>query len=240
MEEVTSTNTNLSVTGPKHVALGTIKIFVYDSNGSKVTATALLDEGSDTTLIRSDLAKRLNIAGENCSLHLQGVTGVKSKLESQKVELQIQTVNGIATLNGSTVPKVCEAVPVINWKQLKTRWPYLSKLPIKESGGKIDILLGLNHADLMLAKDQRSGDVGEPCAIKTALGWIVRGVIFNKYSNSVGRVNLTVQDNVELENIFKNFIKTENFGTENSDVSKLPPDDQRALDIVKQGTRKLL
>ena len=49
---------------------------------------------------------------------------------------------------------------------MKKQWIHLKDLPLRATGGKVDILLGVDHADLMLQSEHRLGDQGEPVAIK--------------------------------------------------------------------------
>ena len=39
----------------------------------------------------------------------------------------------------------------------------------------VTLLIGTDHADLLLHKDIRQGQNGEPTAVKTTLGWVLMG-----------------------------------------------------------------
>ena len=45
--------------------------------------------------------------------------------------------------------------------------------PVKDSD--VTLLIGTDHADLLLHKDIRQGQYGEPTAVKTTLGWVLMG-----------------------------------------------------------------
>ena len=97
----------------------------------------------------------------------------------------------------------------------KNRWVHLAGLPLTESGGRGDILLGLDHANLMLAKQYREGrNPEEPSGIKTRLEWVVRGVMSPRKNTCHGRVNFLQRDKPWLDHLFKTFMTTEGFGTE--------------------------
>ena len=46
----------------------------------------------------------------------------------------------------------------------------------RRHGVRVDILLGVDHADFMLATEYPVGGQSEPCAVKISLGWVVRSV----------------------------------------------------------------
>ena len=50
-------------------------------------------------------------------------------------------------------------------------------MPARKSGGKIDVLLGLDHSHLIAVLESRVGRDDEPFASRTRLGWIVRGLL---------------------------------------------------------------
>lgn len=46
-------------------------------------------------------------------------------------------------------------------------------LPLGEAGGGVDVLIGIDHADLLAVSESKFGAEKEPIASKTAFGWIV-------------------------------------------------------------------
>ena len=52
-------------------------------------------------------------------------------------------------ISGSTLPTVTSPVPIVDWARSKLRWPYLTDLLMSMLGGRVDILLGQDIADLM-------------------------------------------------------------------------------------------
>ena len=75
--------------------------------------------------------------------------------------------------------------------------------------------------------------------MKTKLEWVVRGIM-GKCDTRRARINTLHQrgENVNLEELFRQFYNSENFGTENSKPI-LAPEDQQALEVVSKGTRAL-
>lgn len=201
---------NSACTSPTQVALGVIRETFCGPNGRKATINILLDEGSDTTLVRDGLLRKLGVNGETKPLKIRGVTGVESRHQSKRVQLQLEGEEGRRfNINVSSLPKVCEGVPVIGWSKLQIKWAHLDDLPLSETGGRIDILLGLDHASLLIPTDYRIGEANEPCAWKTILGWVVRGPIGDGGSMPA-RVHLLFgQPDFNLDVEFKRFCETE-------------------------------
>lgn len=81
------------------------------------------------------------------------------------------------TVKGSSIPVVAKPIPFIDWRHLKRKWTHLSDLPLKQTGGQVDILLGSDYAHLLAVTECRLGKEFEPVASKTQLGWMVNGVI---------------------------------------------------------------
>jgi hypothetical protein len=93
--------------------------------------------------------------------------------------------------------------PVTDWSKEKSHWPHLEDLPLGETGGKVDVLVGLDHAHLLAVQESRVGEEMEPIASKTKLGWIVRGVVD-------GRVNLASARSCKISG----FISLDNLSSE--------------------------
>ena len=116
----------------------------------------MLDEGSDTTIIRQKIVNELNLPGTGQNLKLVGVTGVNHNIDSKLVRFQLMDSKGeLVTVEASSVPEVCDLLPTTNWNETKSQWKHLEDLPLMETVGKVDIRLGADHADLMLQFQHR-------------------------------------------------------------------------------------
>ncbi|XP_045022777.1 uncharacterized protein LOC116935689 [Daphnia magna] len=228
------------------VALGVIRTEAYAMDGTVIPVSVMIDEGSDTTLFREDFLRRLKIIGKKQKLDLVGVTGAE-RYDSQRADVRFRLPDGEETIiAGLTIPQVARPTPIVNWDELKQRWPHLADVPVMKSGGKIDVLLALDHSHLIAVLESRVGGDDEPFASRTRLGWIVRGLLGGDIGPMTARsYHLTatsreegpaVQDSLDAE--FRAFCETENFGTEfrGEGVSE---SEQKAEKIVNEGLRKL-
>ena len=230
----------------RRVALGVIQLDALNKDGVLVPVNVMLDEGSDSTLVREGFVRRLGLQGVDQVLAVDGTGGVRTHVStSHRVVLKLQTSSGERIeICGSTMPMVTKPVPLTDWAKLQARWKHLAGLPLRVSGGQVDILLGLDHAQLSAVIETRIGEENEPVAIRTRLGWIVRGVVGVDVKPTTARVYsafTTIEDGESRSNLadaMRRFYETESFGTEHQ-ADCLSPDDRRALMLLDAGTKKL-
>lgn len=224
------------------VALGVIQVNAVAENGKTVSINILIDEGSDSTLIREDLARKLDLNGSEQILKIDGVGDSSRSYSSKRVKLSLKLDDGeIVAIEGSTLPQVTKPMPVTDWTTLRARWSHLADLPLKRSGGKVDVLLGLDYAYLMAVLESRVGSAGEPIASKTRLGWIVRGIIGFDSRPSAATVHLahsTTDFGPELIAEMRRFCDTESFGTE-YEKEAMSQSDRAAVEMLERGLKKL-
>lgn len=227
--------------GFRSMTLGMLRLKVQNHDRSWRMANVFIDEGSDTTLMRSAFAVALNIQGHSQVLTVDGAGGLVTRHRSKRVQFQILTPDGdVVMLEGSTMKLVASPTPITDWSQQKLQWPHLRDLPVGEVGGKVDILIGTDYLHLLAAQETREGTECEPIASKTRLGWIVRGVT-NKSQHVTAIRSFTISGHTPLDNLsaeIRWFCDTEDFGTEYS-KGCISSDDQRALTITKEKTRRL-
>ena len=83
------------------------------------------------------------------------------------------TGNVITRINACTVDTVMDDMPVIKWNKYNDRRPHLRNIdfPILATRPFVDMLLGLDCADLIYAIQEVRGKPREPIARLTPLGW---------------------------------------------------------------------
>jgi hypothetical protein len=149
-------------------------------NGKKSVATwAFLDEGSGLTLMSQSVAKKLELPEKPKDLTLAWSDGTTRNLKSGLVEIKLQGVSEPTQYdlwNVHTVPHLDLPTPSLNLEDLKVRYAHLNDVRIPEiEAKKPEILIGLEHAKLMVPQQVREGLWNEPVATKTRIGWAVYG-----------------------------------------------------------------
>jgi hypothetical protein len=200
----------------------------------------LIDEGSDTTLFREDLLQRLKITGKGTTLDLVGVTGAESYKSQEAPVRFLLPDREEAIIKGKAIPHLSRLTPVIDWSKLKNRWPHLDEVPVQESGGKIDVLVGLGHSNLLAVLESGVGGEREPFASRTRLGWVVRDLLGSDIgpmtTAHINHISATSESLLDEE--FQKICTAENFGTELKGDS-LSESDRIAEKIVDEGPKKL-
>jgi hypothetical protein len=223
------------------IAFGVIQLEALSASGEVVPVTVMVDPGSNSTLFREGLARSLKLRARSQTLRIDGVAGAISTLQSEHLEIRIKTAFGeFVTLKGSTLPVVTRPVPFFKWESLRERWRHLDDLPeLRPAGGRIDVLIGLDHSTLITPTESRMGSEVEPVAEKTRLGWIVKDVI----NESGGRARVhqalaSTDIGVQLQDQMRRFCDTESFGTEHH-AECISPANKEAIELLERYTIKL-
>ena len=239
--ETTFSNSALEGNSFKRVGLGIIKVWTQNTFGKKLRINVLVDEGSDTTLIRTDVLANLGIVGKRKPMILVGVGGIKREIPSIEAHLDLQTTDGkFVQIKARSLQEVSGNLPRVNWARLKRNYKHLEDLPLFEGGGRVDLLIGADNIFLINPSETREGGRNDPCAIKTKLGWVVRGPVEDLLYTNVANVNLTFgQADLDLNKLFERFCNTENFGSEHENATNLNQNEKLAMEIVEKGIVQL-
>ena len=140
---------------------------------------AVLDPGSDSTLIKRDLADHLQFVGEAYQLNLSTV-GNDVKIQrlkrvsyclSSKDYSEPVMVNGAWVIGKLNIPSV-----KLPKRAAIEQWSHLSYIDLPDvDGSKVMLLVGSAMAHLLIHLEVRQRRVDEPIAIKTPLGWTLFG-----------------------------------------------------------------
>ena len=233
-------NSAMTKTQRPGVALGMIKVSVIGAGGRHVQGNLLFDDGSDTTLVSDSFAKRAGLRGKKMVLNITGVGGKENRSSSSQVTLKVETPDGDADsvkITAWTLSKLCQPVNTIPWPSIKDKWQHLKDLDLKEIGGEVDILLGLDHAHLLVPLEVKVGEPREPVAKKTPFGWMAVGPIGTS-QKSARAYHLT--GNVKtLDAAFQRFWDSESFGTKLTESPTYTKEEERALNTLREGIKKL-
>ena len=99
--------------------------------------------------------------------------------ETQPVNIELESLNGSISrkVTAYTANRVTGNMAIFDWKKCKKRWPYLREIDFPRSTKRqiVDVLIGLDCADLHCAIEEVRGKPGEPIARLTPLGWTCIG-----------------------------------------------------------------
>ena len=180
------------------------KVKIQNSSGELVEILAMLNTGSNTSLLSKATAKKLGLTGPKTHLTMNLAGGSKRPEISEiigvtlvsPVEKQIKK-----PLLFHTVEKPCSSAKTMSKNSLE-KYSHL-KPPSGDlhlSGGSVDLLLGTDFADGFVDIHVITGEPGEPVAKRNCFGWYVLGQITpNEQSiQSIDVGTISVKENLDL------------------------------------------
>ena len=165
----------------EHISIKTITCDLVTGLRRKRVVVAI-DSGANNTNIDERLAREVGVpvikSGLQREMHM--VTRAE-RLVSSLVIFQLCPLGSEYgpnfTIGAFTVPDLIEGTPVPDWKYASEVYPYLKaaepRTPLPDD--RVSILLGTDYSHLMVGTETIRGEMGQPIAEKTALGWAFQG-----------------------------------------------------------------
>jgi len=195
------------------------------TNGDKVVRTnALLDSGSDSTLLRADIAAKLNLKASPIDVEFNNAISTNpSSIKSQLVNFNISSnFNPELCLisNAWVIPHLNVNRKTYHIPTLKYTYPHLKEVDLpKLENSDVIVLIGTDCSKLLINRETISSNRDdEPLAIKTPLGWVLMGGKIK--SNSISSNFIMTKSDCNDFNIEK-FWSIENYGTLSKNDPKL-------------------
>ena len=203
----------------------------------EVHTNALLDTGSDTTLIRKDIADKLKLNGIRRTMNISNAVTNTRKISSQVVNVIITSqtnkydcfnIDDARVMNKLNIPnnKIDEVVI--------SKYEHLHDISLpKPNKSNITVLIGSDHPELLLHQEFKKAKPGDPVAVKTKLGWMLMGG--KRQLGNRSQCNYLSEDNISES--LERFWQIDTYGTLskfNPDI--LPPEQKRALHILESTT----
>lgn len=170
------------------VALRSIPVYLVGKDGCKRKVNAFLDDGSDSTYIRTDIARALGLDIEESPLTISTITNRNTEISSGLVCLTVESLDGTIRrkIGARTLPKLCEDLPIVDWRRKRKKWAHLRDINFPRVPGysTVDILIGSDHPELTLSCEEKVGKQGDPVARLTPLGWTCVGSLSESKAQS--------------------------------------------------------
>ena len=217
------------------VALRIVPITVKNGKLRK-TINALLDDASTKTYINGDVAAALNIRGEMKKVTVKVLNNTIETFDTMPVQFDAESVDGNfkMKINASTMNKVTGNMEAVNWKEHANKWDHLKDIEFPDLGKrpKVDMLIGMDHADVHFSFKDVKGKPGEPIARLTPLGWTCIGSPDDAKKHMEKSRSFFIQDeDISADKILKNFWEIENMET--VDPNYMSKEDRCTLQTVK-------
>jgi len=209
---------------PSAVLLQIVSVAVATSSGVKVKTFALLDSGSQTSLILEKFADAIGLDGKDSPLQLGTINSSGEPIRSRKVSFHVGAVEGPETGFQITVEEAW-TIPQLN-------------LPPQD----VTILLGANVWEAILQHDVRKGRPGQPVAILTAFGWTLAGSVKSIVKPErlhAMHVHQVLNGEESFSKQVEDWWRTESFGTKYEDVTPRSLEDKRALETLERTVKQV-
>ena len=210
---------------------------------------AILDDASNETFLNEEVAGALGLKESYQTVKVHVLNKSVETFQTVPLKGVIESVNGQFTkeIEVKTCPRnVSGKYQVENWNSNKGKWRHLAQCdfasPAKD--GLVDLLIGVDNADLHHSFVDVRGKAGEPVAHLGPLGWTCIGppdgraetgtrthTIRTLFTKDVGPVSVA-GGCCDLDGTLKRFWEIESYGTELNDRVVCTEEERLALDKV--------
>lgn len=208
---------------------------VLSHNGRQITTYALMDTGSCKTFMRTDLARKLGLAGKRDTMIVAWTDTKRHPIVTERVQVSLRGEGGSAhQIEVQTMDDL--ALPLYTLTGATIAAEGFADLPL-QCAGKIvpQLLLGLDQAKLIVSKEMRLGKNRQLVAARTQLGWVVMGV---RGQSEETRCLFVKHDEDELHQLVEQLIEADQFPMVEAQVTRrLSDEDERAMQLMEQRTQ---
>jgi len=175
------------------VLLATARITVTDRWGTLHSVRALIDQGSEVSIVTEALAQRLRLSRKQASVAVFGVGEKRTATARGQITLRISTQGGTYIMSTSAIVLPRFTVYTGPTNGASKEWPHLKDLELADprysSTDEIEVLLGADVYATVIEPGISKGSAWEPVAQRTALGWIVSGPVSATSSHTIARMH---------------------------------------------------
>lgn len=163
------------------ILLQVVPVRVVGDNGLAVTTYAMLDSGSEITLVDPSRFSSMGLSGRRDSLVFSTVSNHNEPQEGERVDFVVESLidkqpqqlqlTGVWSGKDLNIPLRHQGIATD-----KARWPHLQDVPFPEvERQKISLIVGTNVPEVFIPLEVWCGNPNEPIAIRSCLGFAVLG-----------------------------------------------------------------
>ena len=195
----------------------------------KCVVFALLDSGSTNTFCSQNLVDQLKIKGTVVNYTLNTLGQSNDRKSTEVVSLNLSSRDGHEKRRVHSV-FVIDKIPFSNVSFDAKMYSHIKDLPLPRNVQVVDILIGQDHADLLLPLDVRKGNKGDPFATRTVLGWSLNGPVLSSDRVNKHIVSNFVNAKHDIEDQVRDLWKIEN-ESHCGDVTAWSKNDEKVIDL---------
>ena len=227
-------------------SLRTVPVWLK-SGQSKFKVNEILDDASNETFLNQEVAGVLGLNEPFGTVRVHVLNNEVETFQSMPLKLTIESIDGQfrKEINVKTCPKnVTGSYKVEDWSRNKETWSHLRNCDFAQpaTDGLVDLLIGVDNADLHYSRADIRGEPGAPVARLGPLGWTCIGAVAATESRSHVIRTLFTRDSskglnhdvcCDVDQTIKRFWEVEACGTEANDTRIYTEEENEALARVK-------
>ena len=228
--------------GNSKCALSILPVQVKSVKGNKIIQTyAFLDPGSSTTFCTERLAQKLSLDGKPTTVLLRTLSYEKTIRSIMMSGLEVSELKSskfmpIAEVyTQRSMPVTRDNIPT---QEDLAEWPYLSEIQLPQIDSEVDLLIGMNAANVMEPWQVINSQGNGPYAVKTLLGWVINGPL-GGCSKGVEMATATVYriSLVDLQQLLVSQYNTDFNEKAYEEKSELSINDKKFLNIANESVK---
>ena len=218
------------------VLLSVVPIIIRAGNKSVITH-ALLDTGSEVSLIRKDIAEKLELQGPDKQLSFGTFNGNDPKITVSQVQFEVCSFDQSYVLpinKAFVVPKLNLSHRSVHNLQAACKWSHLSDLVLTSAeDADVTVLIGFDAPEAHVQLEvRRPPTQSAPMGILTHFGWTIVGTIGAPQSHPrVNPIRISSSDD-NTDTLLERFWSIEEMGIQSS-TPPLSREDKIAVNILE-------
>ena len=210
---------------------------LVSANGRTLRTVALLDSGSQMTVMHQSLADELGLKGKQKDLKLNTMNS-STLMEAYAVSFKVKP-QYTHDLNQNAI--CISGAYALNVKSFKCatqtihpEWKYCHELGIPDriEPKEVRLLIGADNPDAHIQLEVKRGLPDQPLAVRTKLGWALMGIGSQDENDNVANYNLCVEEAPQMDD----FWSTEAFGVSHNFSKPTSTEDRKAQLLLERDT----
>lgn len=206
------------------ILLATAKVIVVSALGQVIKLRALVDQGSEVSIVTERVVQQLNLPRSHSSISLTGIGAQKVKRTKGITSFILRPYfesNYEAQVRAYILPKLTTSIPSCSHN--KDSWSHLKSLTLADpefhKTGTIDLIIGAEVYSQIIEEGIIKGVPNTPIAQSTKLGWIISGATsHNTINNRAQGYHVSVRE--DLHDLLRHFWETEEILTATKTLSR--------------------
>lgn len=195
----------MTVSTSNSVLLSTAQVVVYNPiTNEHLTVRALLDSGSQSSLITDSLKNKLNLTPQPTQVGILGIGNIISSNSMQRCSVKIKSHNEQYETNLTCLVLSCISTNLPNktFNMKRLNIPTACKLadPTFNISAPVDMLIGADVFWQLIESEQINLGPNQPIMHKSKLGWLLAGPLSTKsyLRNDSVHCNLSIEKNTSV------------------------------------------